>query len=478
MKPSSLRQRISLALAGLVTMGGATGVATVAFQSVAWAACEGTAIDAKTVTLPVAAAQVNAPAAWAAGFDGGGVDVAVIDTGVVAVPGLSSTGKIIDAADLSTDSGNEALRFRDGEGHGTSMAGIIAGDASGGPMSKGVAPGARIINVKVAASDGSVDVSQVVAAIDWVVQNKTSFGRNIRVLNLSYTTDAATDYKFDPLTHAVETAWKAGIVVVASAGNDGKALQRLGNPAADPFVLAVGAASFDAATGKFTVPDWSSHGNGARNPDVVAPGTDIASLRVPGSLLDATYPAARFYDPATCTSFFRGSGTSQSAAVASGAVALLLQQRPSLTPDQVKALLRSSARSASASAQVQGSGVIDVAALLAAPTPAAAQSFAPSTGKGSLEAARGSNHLKKESKDKQLKQLDGEKTAQDTSFNSDEWSRAATNRSAWTNQIFDSKGRFVSGTWSGSSWSGSSWSGSSWSGSSWSGSSWSGSSWR
>ena len=375
MKSSSRRHRISLALTAAMSFGGVTGVATVAFQSVAWGACDGTAVDTKTVTLPVAAAQINAPAAWAAGFDGTGVDVAVIDTGVVAVPGLSSAGKIVDAADLSTDSGNEALRFRDGEGHGTSMAGIIAGDGSGGPHSKGVAPGARIINVKVGASDGSVDISQVVAAIDWVVQNKTSFGRNIRVINLSYTTDAATDYKSDPLTHAVETAWKAGIVVVASAGNDGKSLQRLGNPAADPFVLAVGAASFDAATAKFTVPDWSSQGNGTRNPDVVAPGTDIASLRVPGSLLDASFPAARFYDPLTCTSFFRGSGTSQSAAVTSGAVALLLQQRPSLTPDQIKALLKSSARSASVGAQKQGSGVIDVAALLAAPTPNTAQSL-------------------------------------------------------------------------------------------------------
>ncbi len=426
------------------------------------------------------AAQINAPAAWNQGFDGRGVDVALIDTGVTGVPGLTSPGKFVDAADLSTESGNAASSFRDGEGHGTNMAGIIAGDGSGGPLSKGVAPGARIINVKVGASDGTVDISQVVAGIDWAVQNRRAFGRNIRVISLSYSTDANTDYKLDPLTHAVENAWRAGIVVVVSAGNDGKKLGRLGNPAADPFVMAVGSSAYDSVAKTWSVPDFSAVGNGLRNPDFVAPGIAIASLRNPGSTLDVTFAAGRFYDPATCTSFFRGSGTSQSAAATAGAVSLLLQQRPTLSPDQVKALLKNTARSLSVSPTKQGAGIIDVAAALAAPTPdalIAAQKFQPSTGTGSLESARGSLHLERSSETASKVVLTGERTARDSTFESRTWSQASANRAAWTNQVFDSDGRLVSGNWSGATWSGSSWSGSSWSGSSWSGSSWSGSTW-
>ncbi len=469
-------RKTSAATAAVLSLGGFIGGLTIALPGVAWSACEGSPIDAQTITMPVTAEAINAPAAWSAGLDGRGIDVAVIDTGVSAVPGLSSPGKIVDAADFSSDAANPALSYRDGEGHGTNMAGIIAGDGTGGPFTKGIAPGARIINVRSGAGDGSVDISQVVAALDWTVQNRNTLGRNIRVINLSYTTDANTDYTLDPLTHAVENAWNAGIVVVVSAGNDGKALGRLGNPAADPFVIAVGAAAYDKATKLATIPEWSAVGNGVRNPDVVAPGVGIAGLRVPGSMLDTNFPAGRFFDPATCTSFFRGSGTSQAAAVTTGAVALLLQQRPTLTPDQVKALLTRTARTTGDIAAKQGAGLINVAGVIASPTPeikAVAQIFTKSRGLGSLEAARGSLHVKKRGS---LFELKGEATLANL-FNNASWSAASANRTAWANQVFDGQGRFVSGTWGGSSWSGSSWSGSSWSGSSWSGSSWSGSSW-
>ena len=428
------------------------------------------------MTLPGVAAAINAQAAWNAGFDGRGIDVALIDTGVTAVPGLSSPGKIVDAADFSTDSANPALSYRDGEGHGTNMAGIIAGDGSGGPFTKGVAPGARIINVRTGAGDGSVDVSQIVAALDWTVQNRNTLGRNIRVINLSFTTDANTNYLVDPLTHAVENAWNAGVVVVVSAGNDGKALGRLGNPASDPYVLAVGAAAYDSSAKQSSVPDWSSVGNGSRNPDVVAPGVLIAGLRVPGSMLDTNFPSARFFDPVTCSSFFRGSGTSQAAAVTTGAVALLLQQRPTLSPDQVKGLITRTAQSVGVNANKQGSGFIDVAGMIGLATPDArliGQKHQKSRGTGSLEASRGTLHVKNPKSNAELK---GEVTP-NAAFETRAWSLASGRGGAWTNQVFDAQGRFVSGAWAGSSWSGSSWSGSSWSGSSWSGSSWSGSSW-
>jgi serine protease AprX len=386
---------LALAAAFAVSGGGLGAINLATTGTQAWAACEGQPLDATSTTLPVAATDIGAPSLWAQGIDGAGIDVAVIDTGITAVPGLAGPDKFMDGADLSSDGQNPNLAFRDAQGHGTNMAGIIAGDGSGGPLTVGVAPKARIINVKVGAADGSADVSQVIAAVDWVVQNRNNYGRNIRVMNLSYTTDASTQYRNDPLAHAVENAWNAGIVVVASAGNEGNVKGRLGNPAMNPFVIAVGASARDAQSGAYHVPAWSSDGNGERNPDIVAPGEAIASLRVPGSLLDSTYPAARYFDATNCTSFFRGSGTSQSAAVTTGAVALLLQQRPTLQPNDVKALLRKSAKQIDGiSEKRQGTGLISLTNALKTPLPLITrQFFMPSSGTGTLESSRGSVHV-------------------------------------------------------------------------------------
>ena len=134
----------------------------------------------------------------------------------------------------------------------------------------------------------------MIAAIDWVVQHRQANGLNIRVLNLAFGTDSGQDYRSDPLAYAVEVAWSKGIVVVVSAGNSGGA--GLTDPAYDPFVIAVGAADTTGAGeggSGATVPDWSSRGDGARNPDVVAPGVGIVSLRAPGSFIDEEYPGAR-----------------------------------------------------------------------------------------------------------------------------------------------------------------------------------------
>ncbi len=472
------RRKTTARLAGLtaaVLFPTVAAVSNVAIPGISWAACSGTgtAIDSATLTVPATAVAVGAPAAWAAGFQGQGIDVAVIDTGVNAVPGLGSAGKVVDAVDLSFDAPSTSTRYRDVHGHGTNMAGIIAGDGTGGAMTVGVAPKARIINVKVGAGDGTVDASQVIAALDWVVQNKTANGRNIRVVNLAYSTDAVTDYRTDPLSLSVENAWKAGIVVVVAGGNEGRSAPGLGNPARNPFVIAVGGSTWDPKTFKFKVEKWSSIGDGIRNPDIVAPGDQVAGLRVPGSFLDTAYPGARVFDPLTCTSMFRGSGTSQAAAVTAGAAALLVQQRPTATPDQIKALLTSTARALGMPPSQQGNGMIDVARALGASTPATVQSFPTSSGTGTLENARGTFHVGTSPSDV----LSGEYQAFKSAFSAKTWALASSTKSAWTNQTFDAAGRLATGTWSGSSWSGSSWSGSSWSGSSWSGSSWSGSSW-
>jgi serine protease AprX len=178
---------------------------------------------------------------------GKGVTVALIDTGVSPVEGLDAAGKIINGPDLSLDGQAPNLRHLDGFGHGTHMAGIIAGRDSAVPVAGatgaknfvGVAPDARVLNMKVATADGATDVSQVIAAIDWVVQHRNDNGMNVRVINVSYGTSSSQSYVLDPLAHAVENAWRAGVVVVAAAGNDGPG-QVLTMPAVDPYVIAVG----------------------------------------------------------------------------------------------------------------------------------------------------------------------------------------------------------------------------------------------
>ncbi|HEX2294388.1 MAG TPA: S8 family serine peptidase [Actinomycetota bacterium] len=346
---------------------------------------------------------VKARDMWREGFTGKGVDVAMIDSGVVPVEGLTVPGKVVNGPDLSLESGSPARRYLDTFGHGTHMAGIIAGRDAAVVAGKengdhdnfvGVAPDARIVNVKVAAHNGGTDVSQVLAAIDWVVQHRNSGGLNIRVLNLSFGTDGTQSYLTDPLTYAVENAWHKGIVVVVAAGNSQFGSAALNNPAYDPYVVAVGASdtkgTFD--TSDDVVPDWSARGDGVRNPDLVAPGKSVASLRTPGSFLDVNHPEGRVN-----SRLFKGSGTSQAAAVVSGAAALLVQQRPNATPDQIKALLKSTASTMpAADAQAQGAGVVNLKAALKAPTPLpllAAQTWPRATGTGSLEKSRGSVHL-------------------------------------------------------------------------------------
>ncbi len=301
-------------------------------------------VDDGVTDLDHVAAVIGADRMYSRGYTGRGVGVALVDTGVVPVAGMTS-GNVVNGPDLSFESQSDEHRYLDTFGHGTHMAGIIAGNDSPSLLGlgrfQGIAPGARLTSVKVASAEGAVDVSQVVAAVDWVVQHRNDDPANpIRVLSLSYGTDGVQDYRTDPLTHAVENAWRAGIVVVVSGGNSGTDNPKLNNPAYDPYVLAVGASDTagTVAASDDVVPSFSSRGDASRRVDLVAPGRSIKSLRVPGSYLDEAHPNARVEDR-----FFKGSGSSQAAAVVSGAVALLLQSRPGLRPDQVKALLRSSA---------------------------------------------------------------------------------------------------------------------------------------
>jgi serine protease AprX len=416
----------------------------------------------------------KAHAFWTDGDTGVGVTVALIDSGVVPVEGLTMPGKVINGPDLSFESQADNLRYLDTFGHGTHMAGIIAGNNTGDltPLGYpnedsaflGVAPGASILNVKVADHEGAVDVSQVIAAIDWVVQHRNDNGMNVRVLNLSFGTDSTQSYLLDPLAHAVEQAVWYGIVVVVAAGNDGN-VKPLRNPALDPYVIAVGAANTNGTPIKDddTIPVFGNCGNADRHVDIAAPAVSIVSLRAPGSYADLNYPSARVDDI-----YFKGTGTSQAAAVVSGGAALLLSRKPNLNPHQVKNLLMNTAAPVEGAHEwCQGAGIIDLqAAQKVKKAPGGVTPYTWSLGIGSLEAARGSLHVYDEGVE-----LNGEYDIFGQPFVSAVHALDATWEQAW------SGGDWNGSTWTGASWSGASWSGASWSSASWSGASWSGASW-
>ncbi|HEY2704580.1 MAG TPA: S8 family serine peptidase [Candidatus Dormibacteraeota bacterium] len=452
--------------------------------------------------------MTGAQSFWQAGYTGRGIDVAIIDSGVVPVNGLTAPGKVLYGPDLSPESQQPTRRGLDGFGHGTHLAGLIGGRddaAAAGHYAGdstdfiGMAPDARIVSVKVADSSGLTDVTQVLAGIDWVVQHSHDPGMNIRVLDMSFSTDSVQSYLLDPLAFATEAAWHAGLVVTASAGNAGQRAQ-LFDPAFDPYVIAVGAADTMATTSLAddTVASFSQSGDGSRNPDLVAPGVHLQSLRNPGSLVDAMYPGGLI-----SSRFFRGSGTSQASAIVAGAAALLLQQHPYLSNDQVKSLLTSTATPlAGQPRSLQGSGELNLrGALTAIPPLLAIQLYLPGTGCGSIEGARGTVHLTDNGVT-----LQGETDIMGNPVLACQLASLLHNGAAWIGGVFNgavwtgsgwigaqwagatwtgnsfagepwSGGTWSGGTWSGGTWSGGTWSGGTWSGGTWSGGTWSGGTW-
>jgi serine protease AprX len=423
-----------------------------------------------------------------AALTGAGIGVALIDSGVAPVTGLKQAGKVVNGPDLSFESQTPGLTNIDTYGHGTHMAGIIAGNDAG---FEGVAPGAKLISLKVAAADGAADVSQVIAAIDWVVAHRNDAGLNIRVLNLSFGTDSTQSAVLDPLSFAVEAAWRNGIVVVVSVGNDGATASRVTMPAANPYVLAVGAADPNGTEVRTddSVATFSTRGSAVRHADLLAAGRSVVSLRVPGSYIDTAYPGARVADVSGTARFFRGSGTSQAAAVVSGSVALLLQAQPKLTPDQVKNLLVQTADPVvGADPIAAGAGQIDIAESVTLGRPAkATQAFPAATGQGSLERARGGAHVV----DAAGTQLSGERDIFGAPWRPATWTPLsaagrAWNGGTWNGRVWSGTGytgtswatvTWRTGTWTSLSWSGRAWTGTNWTGRAWTATGWTGRAW-
>jgi serine protease AprX len=413
----------------------------------------------------------HADDAWNKGWTGNGVDVALVDSGVAPVTGLTS-GNVLHGPDLSFESQDPQLTHLDTFGHGTHMASLIAGRDQAGTGSayakadshrfNGIAPDARLVSLKVASNNGAADVSQVIAAIDWVTEHAQDPGLNIRVLNLSYGTDATQSPAVDPLCYAVEKAWRAGIVVVVSSGNAGATRQALANPAQDPLVIAVGADDTRStdSVGDDVVPAFVQRGVEGRRIDLLAPGLHVLGLRVPGSSIDQSNQSA-----VVGSRFLRGTGTSQAAAVTSGLAALYLSRYPSATPDQVKRVLTTTANQPSSTkSSLPGVGVPEINRALGTKPPVWTQPATGATGVGSLEASRGSAHVASGGV-----VLQGEQDIFGAAWDPAAWTSAAGH--TWTG------GDWNGHTWTGSTWSGSTWTGSTWTGSDWAGHTWTGHTW-
>jgi serine protease AprX len=280
------------------------------------------------------------------GVTGAGIGVAVIDSGIKTHNALDKKVK----ANVAWASGGQT----DDYGHGTHIAGIIAGNGAAATKvtslyKGGVAPGAYLINLKVLGDDGSGLTSDVIAAIDWAVTNRAKY--NIRVINLSLGHSVMEPSWTDPLCKAVERAYNAGIVVVASAGNFGKTatgepvLGGIVSPGNSPYAITVGALNTRGTADRIDdlVTTYSSRGPTRYDlrikPDVVAPGNKIISASADASYLEKTYPGEIVAGGGT-NAYFRMSGTSMATAVVSGAVALLLEANPSLDPRHVKLALQ------------------------------------------------------------------------------------------------------------------------------------------
>ncbi len=309
---------------------------------------------ANPVTEEYATAVEADVAASQYGFTGAGVGVAVIDSGIAPHPDLnnaSGVSRVVYSQSFVAGDSTTSDEF----GHGTHVSGLIGGTGGDSGTANGyaatyagMAPGVNFINLRVLDENGSGTDSGVIGAIEEAIALQSTY--NIRVINMSLGRPIYESYTLDPVDQEVEAAWKAGIVVVAAAGNNGRYAPTDGFgtivvPGNDPSVITVGA-TMTMLTPTRTddqIASYSSKGPTTLDhickPDITAPGNRQVSLRVAGSTLDTTYPQYEIWPTSGTSMYYELSGTSMATPLVSGAVALMLQQTPSLTPDQVKARL-------------------------------------------------------------------------------------------------------------------------------------------
>ena len=342
-------------------------------------AVEFVAIDADlTASMDVSRATAGQPSPVMpeSALKGAGVTVAVVDSGVALHPEIQTMVAAVDFVGLY-DPLFAPGGSVDPHGHGTHVAGIIVGNGSHSDDAKfaGIAPEASLVSLRVLDGLGRGRSSDMLAALQWVLDHKNEYG--IRVLNLSLGHPVFEAPEVDPLVQAVDALWDAGVVVVCAAGNSGRdGHGTVTSPCNSRKVITVGASN-DRQTLDLTddtVATYSSRGptrlSLVAKPDILAPGNRIISTRSAGSHLDLLYPTNRVAGDSSQPDVFEHfelSGTSMASPFVAGAAVLMLQQDPSLNPGTVKARLMLSARKAAVGDPfATGAGLVDIEAALLA----------------------------------------------------------------------------------------------------------------
>ena len=365
--------------------------------------------------------------------------IAIVDSGIDSSKASDFGGRVVARANFSSI---EPYASGDPSGHGTMVAGIAAGASSSYP---GVAKNAPLVDVRVASRLGEAKTSDIVAAVDWIIANKSRY--NIRVANFSLAGTSESSFRFDPLDQAVEKLWFSGVVVVAAVGNNGSAYgpAKIAAPGNDPFIITVGATDTEGTIGRSddTRADWSAYGStadGFMKPDLSAPGRYIGAP-VPLSSYLALEKPLRLLGGG----YMWMSGTSFSAPMVAGAAAQLLARKPYLNPNQVKGALMLSARYLPYADPGAGVGEVDAAAAVAVSNP-------PNPNENLYAFVSNGD------------------------FNADAWASYVSVNANWTQSNWVSS-NWVSSNWVSSNWVASNWVASNWVSSNWVSSNWVASNW-
>src|SRR4051812_17381841 len=407
---------------------------------------------------------------------GAGVTVAVLDTGVSDTPALNrASSRLIDGVDTSRlFNGGEARTsgtFSDGYGHGTFMANLVAGGHVDGlprKQSVGVAPMARVVVVKVADAQGTTSLSEVLAGMDWVAVQAPK----IQVLNIALSHDRpGFAYGADPLTAAVDHVLDFGVLVVAAAGNTPGIV---GDPGFDPKAITVGAADLTGHRTRVAAFSGSANVYGVRKPDFVASGVGLLSLLPPNSVVARQNPLAQ-----QDNGLWRGSGTSESTAVTTGAIATVLSDNPRARLLDVKGALRMAADDFSDS-RAAGKGLLDIDDVFDGDRHGDCSGNSPGGGRGpnrcTTQYPNGESALDTAAWQDNA-WLDGRwQPWLANSWSANSWSGGSWQANSWSANSWASA-NWTANSWSANSWSANSWSANSWSANSWSANSWSANSW-
>jgi len=363
--------------------------------------------------------------------------IAIVDSGVQGNRADFGGGAQIRKSVVLTNLPNNSAG--DGRGHGTFVAGIAAGQA---PDYAGALPGAPIVSLDVMDDKGMANTSDVIAAADWIYQNKALY--NIKVANFSLHSSVPSSFMYDPLDKAVEKLWFSGVTVVAAAGNygvAGKASGVLYAPGNDPFVITVGANDIDGSVGTnddVSAP-WSAYGytaDGFAKPDIGAPGRYMIGPVPTTSTLLSERPAQ-----ARGTGYMELSGTSFAAPLVAGVASYMMALNPTWTPDQVKGALMVTAKKLPSAAPL-------------------------SLGVGEMDAPAATDAVNPPNPNLALKRFVTTDSTGSTLFDAASWANTAKADASW-----------ASASWASASWASASWASASWASASWASASWASASW-